>query len=112
MSGSTPGVILENASYHSHILSAIAELDYIPSAVSQQVAYVKDVEAQLQRSATKLEKLAAATKKERDEHIHIRDSTVLRLAHKIVGRKAKYEEKASKEERCVFILNLCGALAV
>ena len=110
MPESTPEVILQNASYHSHILSAIAELDHIPSAVLQQVAYVKDLEAQLQRSAEKLEKLAAATKKEREEHVHIRDSTVLRLAHKLVGRKAKYEEKASKEERFVFILNLCSHL--
>ena len=106
MSGSTPEVILQNASYHSHILSAIAELDYIPSAVSQQVAYVKDLEAQLQRSAEKLKKLAAATKKEREEHIHIRDSSVLRLAHTLVGKKAKYEEKASKEERFVIISSL------
>ena len=99
-------VILQNASYHSHILSAIAELDYIPSAVPQQVAYVKDLEAQLQRRAKRLKKLAAATKKEQEEYIYIRDSTVLRLAHHLIGRKAKYKEKVSKEERFVFILSL------
>lgn len=84
-------------------MAAIAELDYIPSAVSQQTAYLKDLEVQLRRSEEKLKKLAETTKKERKEHEALRDSTARRLAHKLTGRREKFEARASKEERYVLL---------
>jgi hypothetical protein len=101
---SAPELIRESAAYHSHILSAIAELDYIPSAVSQQVSYVKDLEAQLQQSVKKLEKLKAVTEREKKEHEDIRDSTMRRLGHKLIGKKEAFKEKELKEERFVSYL--------
>lgn len=97
----TAPLIRENASYHTQIMNAISELDYIPSAVSNQAAYLKDLEVQLQRSDAKLKKLAQTTKKERKEHESLRDSTARRLAHKLTGRREKFEARESKEERYV-----------
>ena len=50
---------------------------------------------------SKLDKCVQKTKKERKEHESIRDSTTRRLAHKLTGKKEKFEQKASKEEKCV-----------
>jgi hypothetical protein len=92
-------VILENATYHSRLLSSIAEFDYVPSALAQQTNYLKEIEAQHNRSEAKLKKLSETTKKERKEHEDLRDSTARRLAHKLTGRKEKFKERENKEER-------------
>ncbi|KAF5375425.1 hypothetical protein D9615_007935 [Tricholomella constricta] len=96
---STPQIIRDNAHYHSQIIATIAELDYIPSALSNQASYVKDLEVQLQKSEAQLKKLSETTMKERKEHAALRDSTARRLAHKLTGRREKFEAKESKEER-------------
>ncbi|RDB17640.1 hypothetical protein Hypma_001089 [Hypsizygus marmoreus] len=95
----TPAIIRDNAPYHAELMSAIAELDYTPAAKAQQDSYVKDLETQLQRSEEKVKKLAETTQKERKEHASLRDSTARRLAHKLTGRREKFEAMESKEER-------------
>jgi len=96
---STPQIIRDNAPYHSQILAHISELDYVPSTLSHQISYVQDLEARVQQSETRLKKLSQLTAKERKEHESLRDSIARRLAHKLTGRKEKFEAKESKEER-------------
>ncbi|KDR78264.1 hypothetical protein GALMADRAFT_119275 [Galerina marginata CBS 339.88] len=91
--------ILANADYHTRLLSTIAELEYVPTARKHQVNYVKDLESQLDSGKKKIVQLAEKTKKERKEHEVLRDSTARRFAHKLVGKREKYEARESKEER-------------
>jgi len=91
--------IVANAQYHSQLLASIAELEYVPSALTQQESFIANLEAQRSQTEAAISKLAKATKKERKEHESLRDSTARRLAHKLTGRKEKFEAKASKEER-------------
>lgn len=97
----TSQLVQSNAPYHSRILSALAALDYVPSAVAHQASYVKDLIAQLKHSEKRLEGLKQVTMRERKEHEALRDSTARRLAHKLTGRREKFARKASKEERYV-----------
>lgn len=61
---------------------------------------------------SKLDKCVQKTKKERKEHESIRDSTTRRLAHKLTGKKEKFEQKASKEEKCVRRGSPCDRLLI
>ncbi|KAJ7767400.1 hypothetical protein DFH07DRAFT_880916 [Mycena maculata] len=95
----TEAAVLQNASYHMQLLDVIAELDYVPSALTQQNSYIASLEAEREQTVAKIAVLEKKTTKERKEHEALRDSTARRLAHKLTGRKEKFEAKASKEER-------------
>ncbi|KAK7055494.1 hypothetical protein R3P38DRAFT_2600445 [Favolaschia claudopus] len=95
----TDDVILQNATYHTQLLSQIAGLDYVPPALKQQDAYIKGLETDITNVGREVKALEKSTKKERKEHESIRDSTARRFAAKITGRKEKFEARASKEER-------------
>ncbi|KAI4522562.1 hypothetical protein EV122DRAFT_287444 [Schizophyllum commune] len=96
---SIANTVRANAQYHSHLLSQIGELDYVPSALENQRPYIQELEQQKKTLKSKLDKCVQKTKKERKEHESIRDSTTRRLAHKLTGKKDKFEQKASKEEK-------------
>ncbi|KAJ7452055.1 hypothetical protein B0H11DRAFT_2288736 [Mycena galericulata] len=96
---STEAIVLQNAAYHAQLLSAIEELDYVPAALTQQESYVAGLKAERAQAAARVRVLERRTTKERKEHEALRDSTARRLAHKLTGRKEKFEAKTSKEER-------------
>ena len=96
-----PQNIIANSEYHSRLLSTIAELEYVPQAKRDQIEYIKDLQTQIESGQGKITQLAEKTKKERKEHESLRDSTARRFAHLLVGKKEKFAQKASKEERCV-----------
>lgn len=87
---------------NAQLLSVLAESDYAPAALKQQKAYIADVEATIKRKDNDIKKLEASTKKELKDHEKFRDSHVKRLAYKLGGKKEKFDEKASKEEREYF----------
>lgn len=91
--------IIANADYHSRLLTAIGQLEYIPSAKKHQLSYIEDLEGQLATILKEVAQLAEKTKKERKEHEALRDSTGRRFVHKMLGKQEQYEAKASKEER-------------
>jgi septal ring factor EnvC (AmiA/AmiB activator) len=95
-------LILANASHHARLLSSIAEFDYAPSALTQQQQYLADLKYQHEEIQKEVERLAKITKKERKEHESARDSKVMKMAYRIVGKKEKFEVKANKEEKYVF----------
>ena len=94
-----PESIIVNAEYHARLLSSIADLEYVPQARKDQIEYVKDLEQQIESGKVRISELAAKTKKERKEHEALRDSVARRFAHLVVGKKEKFAQKASKEER-------------
>ena len=96
-----PENIIINAEYHARLLSTIAGLEYIPQAKKDQIPYVNDLERQIESGKARILELAAKTKKERKEHEAIRDSIAKRYAHILIGKKEKFAQKASKEERCI-----------
>ncbi|KAF8999853.1 hypothetical protein BDQ17DRAFT_1410589 [Cyathus striatus] len=99
MAATTEQEVAANAAYHTELLTNIAELDYVSAALSNQTSYVNDLEKQFAQSRKKLNELQQKTKKERKEHEALKDSTARRLAHKLTGRKEKFEAMESKEER-------------
>jgi len=94
-----PESITANAEYHAKLLSIIADLGYAPQAMKDQLEYVKDLERLIESGKARISELAAKTKKERKEHEAIRDSVAKRFAHILVGKKEKFSQKATKEER-------------
>jgi hypothetical protein len=94
--------VQSNAPYHAQLLAAIAELDYVPPALTQQESYIAGLEEEAKRAGAKIKALEWKTRKERKEHEDLRDSSARRLAAKLTGRKEKFEAKASKEERWAF----------
>ncbi|KAJ6463532.1 hypothetical protein C8R45DRAFT_522450 [Mycena sanguinolenta] len=95
----TTNVVLENTAYHFQLLAQISELDYVPPALEQQKSYIESMKQDLVTLARKIKELEKKTRKEREEHEAIRDSTARRFAAKITGRKDKFDAMASKEER-------------
>ncbi|KJA24967.1 hypothetical protein HYPSUDRAFT_65266 [Hypholoma sublateritium FD-334 SS-4] len=95
----TEEAIIANAEHHSKLLKTIADLEYVPSAKTQQSSYLGDLETQLMDCNRRIEVYAQRTAKERKEHEALRDSTGKRLAHRLIGKREQYEAKESKEER-------------
>lgn len=91
---------------HSEILTALASLDYAPPALRQQDVYVRDLTERLSALKKRLVQLEARTKKEKKEADELSGSHARKLAYKISGKSAKFEEKASKEQRYVLALAL------
>ena len=92
-------IILSTAAYHDQLCSAISNLNYVQEALSQQEACVADVESRYRECEKKLQALSAETRKARKVHEGWRDSSTIRLAHKLAGKKEKYAAKGSREER-------------
>ncbi|KAK7045416.1 hypothetical protein VNI00_007669 [Paramarasmius palmivorus] len=99
MSPSTSQSIRDNAQYHAELIKSLDEMQYAPSALTQQTTYLEDLEKQLKSAKERVEKLSHVTKKERKDHEKMRDSTARKLAARISGKKEKFEAKKEKEER-------------
>lgn len=99
MMSATTDVVLQNTAYHDQGFATITELDYVPPALEQQESYIAGLEKEWTALTAQIPELEMQTKKEREEHEALRDSTTRRFAAKITGRKEKFEAKASKEER-------------
>ena len=91
--------IIANAAYYTRLATAIAKLEYVPSAKKHQIDSIEDLEGQLATIQKEVAQLAEKTKKERKEHETLRDSTSRRFAHKLLGKQQEFEALASKEER-------------
>lgn len=87
------------AADNDRLLKLISETDYAPTALKQSNSYV----ANLKKDILAQEKLLAETKrkiaKEEAEHKEYQTSHIKRLAYRLGGKKEKFEQKASKEEK-------------
>lgn len=87
---------------NAQLLSTLAETDHAPASLKQQVAFINDLQDSLKRTEQHISKLNQSTQKELKDHEKYRDSTVKRFAYRVGGKKEKFEQKASKEEREYF----------
>lgn len=94
--------IQESASRNASLLAGLHETDSAPSQLSQQVAYVSDLENQIKQTSTHVSNLKKVTASELKDHKKYSESTFRRFAHKASGRKDRFVEKAAKEEREYF----------
>ncbi|KAH4855035.1 hypothetical protein HBH75_093390 [Parastagonospora nodorum] len=94
--------IQEAASQNAFLLQGLHETDSAPSQLRQQDAYINDLNAQMAKINAKVTDLKEKTATELKDHEKYRDSNVRRFAHKAMGRKEKFAEKAAKEEKEYF----------
>lgn len=87
---------------NAELLDILAKTDYAPAALKQQVAFMNDVQATLKQTNVRISELEQSVQKELKDHEKYRDSTMRRFAYKVGGKKERFEEKASKEEREYF----------
>ena len=84
---------------NDRLLKTISETDYAPSAKKQSDGFV----ANLKKEVLQQEKLLRDTKvtiaREEKEHKQYQTSHMKRLAYRLGGKREKFEEKASKEEK-------------
>ncbi|KAF8879017.1 hypothetical protein CPB85DRAFT_450642 [Mucidula mucida] len=91
--------ILENASAYTRIQASLAGLQHVPTVRTTQTQKLTTLETELSRTIADVRQLDEATRKQREEHAQMRDASARKLAYKLAGRKEKFEEIASKEER-------------
>lgn len=90
------------ATRNSELLQTLSETDYAKPALEQQTRYVADLENQIRQLDTSLKTLEDKRKKELKDHEKYRDSVMKRFAYKVGRKEAKFNERASKEEREYF----------
>lgn len=95
----TREILAYEAPHNAHLLRGLADTDYAASALRQQLDYIADLTKQIDQSKAKLTSLKRKTQVEKAEHEKYRDSTMKRFAYKIGGKKDKFADRASKEER-------------
>jgi hypothetical protein len=96
---STAARIGENAAQNDRLLKTLAETDYAVPALQQNGNYISTLKKQISLEEKSLKELSKKTAKEYAEHQKYRDSHMKRLAYRIGGKKAKFAEEATKEER-------------
>ncbi|KAE8233664.1 hypothetical protein CF326_g1296 [Tilletia indica] len=94
--------IAEAAAKNRELLSVLAATDNAIPDLAQQRRFIADLEHQLKKSDKEVKKLDERRKKELKDHEKYRDSVMRRFAHKAVGKKDKFAEKAANEEREYF----------
>jgi hypothetical protein len=99
---STQQKIQDAAARNAELLEGLHETDSAPSQLHQQIQYLNDLAAQLQKTEKHVRYLKTATASELKDHKKYSESTFRRFAHKASGRKDRFEEKAAKEEREYF----------
>lgn len=87
---------------NQQLLQILAETDYAKPALEQQVRYITDVEHEIKQLDTRIKQLEETRKKELKDHEKYRDSVMKRFAYKVSRKEAKFNEKASKEEKEYF----------
>ena len=90
------------ASQNSELLGTLTQTDYAPAALTQQNAYIKQLEDAVQRNNANLKKLSGQREKEHKDHRKYNESVTRRFLYKASGQKDKFTVKADKEEKEYF----------
>ncbi|KAI9051863.1 hypothetical protein LZ554_004120 [Drepanopeziza brunnea f. sp. 'monogermtubi'] len=84
---------------NTRLLTLISETEYAVSAYQQTQDYIRDLESAIADAERRLALLAKHVDKEYAEHRKFRDSHMRRLGSRLSGRREKFQEEASREER-------------
>ncbi|KAL8942670.1 MAG: hypothetical protein Q9216_001524 [Gyalolechia sp. 2 TL-2023] len=91
--------LLQASSKNAELLQGLNETAYASSALQQSQAYLNDLDREIKQCDSQVRQLEYKTKIELSDHKKYADSTTRRFMHRAVGKKEKFAEKASKEER-------------
>jgi uncharacterized coiled-coil protein SlyX len=91
--------ILSAIPENTRLLKSLEETDYAVSAIQQSSAYIEELSKELSREQENLRKCSKTVASEYADHKKYRDSHMKRLAYKLGGKKEKFAEEASKEEK-------------
>lgn len=96
--------IASSVEQNNRLLKTLSETDYAPPALAQQSVYISSLQKELSELDKRIKHLETITKTELNDHEKYRDSTMKRFTYRLGGKKgqAKFEAKASKEEREYF----------
>jgi len=98
----TKELIATSASQNAALLSTLAKTDYAAPALSQQRVYISDLNRELSQTNSQIRTLTKKREREFKDHEKYRDSTVRRFAYRLGGKKEKFQQRATKEEREYF----------
>lgn len=87
------------AAENAKLSQTISETAYSISAYQQSSNYVLDLKTQIVAKEKELKEINRHVAKEYKDHQKYRDSHMRRLAYKLGGKKLKFEEEATKEEK-------------
>lgn len=96
---STQDTLLQAASKNAELLQRLNQTAHASSASQQYQAYLDDLDREIENCNSEIKQLEAKTTAELSDHKKYADSTMRRFMHRAVGRKERFAEKASKEER-------------
>ncbi|KAL8655962.1 MAG: hypothetical protein Q9210_000559 [Variospora velana] len=96
---STQELLARAASKNAELLQGLNDTAYASSAIQQSQAYLSDLDREIKDCDAQVRSLESKTKTELADHKKYAESTARRFMHRAVGKKEKFAEKASKEER-------------
>lgn len=85
--------------HRATLLQSIAALDYAQAAADQQRVYIETLNSSLVSVEKDSRYLDVKMRIEKNDADEMKNSFSRRLAYKLTGQKAKFEARASKEER-------------
>ncbi|KAH8883300.1 hypothetical protein GQ53DRAFT_430340 [Thozetella sp. PMI_491] len=87
------------ATRNKELHDIIAETEYAPAALKRKAEKITDLMNDIRNARARVDRLDIQRKEELKDVEKYRDSTVRRIAFSVTGKKAKYEERAEKEEK-------------
>ena len=87
---------------NQELLQILSATDFAPAALQEHKRYMTDLENEIKTVDKKIKSLETKRKQELKDHEKYRDSVMKRFAYKVGRKEAKFNEKASKEEREYF----------
>lgn len=92
-------LLVQAASKNAELLHGLNQTQYATSALRQSKAYLSDLDREIQQCDQQIKPLEAKTRSERADHKKYEESTMRRFLYRAGGKKERWTEKASKEER-------------
>ncbi|KAI4288877.1 MAG: hypothetical protein L6R35_001857 [Caloplaca aegaea] len=96
---STQELLIQAASKNAELLQGLNDTAYASSAIQQSQAYLSDIDRETKDCDAQVRSLESKTKTKLADHKKYAESTARRFMHRAVGKKEKFAEKVSKEER-------------
>lgn len=91
--------LVQASTRNAEILRELGETEYAASALRQSQAYLSDLDREIEQCNRSIKQLELKTRSEHKDHKKYEESTVRRFFYGAGGKKDKFQEKASKEER-------------
>ncbi|THV03507.1 hypothetical protein K435DRAFT_835813 [Dendrothele bispora CBS 962.96] len=91
----TTNAILSNARYHAQLVERLDSLQSAPEALEKQAKSIAELQSQVEKAKQRIEELRQKTTEKKKQ----KNSSVKKIANKVIGREEKFTTKVEKEER-------------